>query len=93
MVSHLLLLLLLIVESTTTAATRFNTALCRGKTVVNQGRLWLVHVHLLLVTLVRVRLLLLLLLLANSRLGHEFLGGRGQIEQLWRSNRLIVLPG
>lgn len=83
-------LLLLIVESTTTATTRFNTALCRGKTMVNQGRLWLVHVHLLLVALVRVGLLLLL---ANSRLGHEFLRGRGQIEQLWRSNRLVAIPG
>lgn len=85
MVPHLLL----IVESTTTAATRLYTALGGGKTVVHQGRLWLVHVHLLLVVLVRVGLLLLL---PTTRLGHEFLRGRGQIEQLWRSNRLEV-PG
>lgn len=85
MVPHLLL----IVESTTTAATRLYTALGGGKTVVHQGRLWLVHVHLLLVVLVRVGLLLLL---PTTRLGHEFLRGRGQIEQLGRSNRLEV-PG
>lgn len=88
MVPHLLLLL--IVESATTAATRFHTALGRSKTMVNQGRLWLLHVHLLLVALVRAGLLLLLL--PNARLGYEFLRGRGQIEQLWRSNRLVV-PG
>lgn len=85
MVPHLLL----IVESTTTATTRLYTALGGGKTMVHQGRLWLVHVHLLLVVLVRVGLLLLL---PTTRLGHEFLRGRGQIEQLWRSNRLEV-PG
>lgn len=85
MVPHLLL----IVESTTTATTRLYTALGGGKTMVHQGRLWLVHVHLLLVVLVRVGLLLLL---PTTRLGHEFLRGRGQIEQLGRSNRLEV-PG